>query len=41
MKESAFVPKYKSVYLDISRKIHSGEYPGGSRLPYERELCQE
>ena len=41
MKEKAFVPKYKSIYMDMARKIQSGEFPAGSRLPYERELCAQ
>lgn len=40
MKSDGFIPKYKSIYEDLSRKIRAGEYKDSEKLPYERELCQ-
>lgn len=32
--------RYEQVADDLKRKIESGEYPPGSRMPSRRELCQ-
>ena len=41
MSEKAFVPLYRKIYLDLKKKIVSKELVPGSKLPYERELCDQ
>jgi len=41
MSEKAFVPLYRKIYLDLKKKIVSKELEPGSKLPYERELCDQ
>lgn len=38
--KSPFVPKYRQVFEDIAQRIQRGEFPDGTRLPRERELCE-
>lgn len=41
MAEKAFVPLYRKIYLDMKKKILEQELAPGSKLPYERELCEQ
>ena len=34
-------PPYKQVAADITRRIASGEFPKGSRIPSESEIIEE
>lgn len=40
MAKSSFVPQYQVIYDNLKAKIQSGELAPGSRLPFERELCE-
>ena len=38
--KSTFVPQYRIIYNNLKTQIQSGTYAPGSKLPFERELCE-
>lgn len=41
MADKTFVPLYRKIYLDLKKKILDHEYAPETKLPYERELCEQ
>lgn len=39
MSEKKEIPVYEKIVQDVQRRIHTGEWKEGTKLPGERELC--
>ena len=40
MREKPFVARHRQIFEELRRKITSGEYPNGAKLPTGQELCK-